>query len=428
MVVLVLLAALLPGRPAEARTGGPAIRCPDMAEPADAALARLRAAAAGALSVLPVEGSGAPTLGQLNILPANTDVRLVLPAADTGWQTEDPAVAVAIPKDAAGDKARGLTVVAASRAPDNALHLRVRLSEPLGGGFWTPHDLLVFGCTPGSPEIAFLARTRIAVSTLWPAAGAAIGAVLLLYLAADAAAARRLGKISLDPVQITAGVDGRGSISKLQILFFTLIVAGMLIYVLLRVGRLGDLSADVLLLLGISGVGGAAVKQASVLRRRVSAENWSWLKRQGWAAPPVQASWGDLVMEGTEFDVYRFQILIFSLIVGGALLFTGLFGLANFELPPALLGLLGLSQVVYLGGKVVSRPETVELNKAITNLRTRAGEVADKARGAAGGYDYSAIGETASLESAAGDVEHLTRTVFGGAVPGLRARKAHELV
>jgi hypothetical protein len=136
-------------------------------------------------------------------------------------------------------------------------------------------------------------------------------------------------------------------------------------------------------------------------------------------------------MEGSEFDIYRFQILIFSVVVGGALLFTGLFGLANFELPAALMGLLGLSQVVYLSGKVVSKPETVELNKAITSLRKQAAAAARKGHEAASGgaeYDYKGVPEVQEMRSTAADVERLTETVFGGTVPNLRKQQPHELM
>src|SRR5262249_1682076 len=57
---------------------------------------------------------------------------------------------------------------------------------------------------------------------------------------------------SLDPVQITANPWGRGSLSKLQIFLFTLIVFALLLFFQLRSGVLADMSSDVMWLLGIS--------------------------------------------------------------------------------------------------------------------------------------------------------------------------------
>jgi hypothetical protein len=432
LIALAALAALLAAAPPAAAQSGPAPRlCPEHTGPAAEVLNRLRGQNGGVLSVTPAQESAGAGIGRLNLLPARAVVRLVVPQAGADWTQGQPVRVVAVPKTGGAAAAEGLYVTGAATGPDGALELRARLDAAPGGAFWAAHDLLAFGCSGDPANPAFLAQTRVRVSALWPAAGVAAGVVVLFYLVAARTAARRLGGVSFDPVQITAGVDGRGSISKLQILFFSLIVAGMLVYVLLRVGRLGDLSTDVLLLLGISGAGGAAVKQAAVMRRRIAAENWSWLRRQGWQPPPVQTSWRDLVMEGAEFDIYRFQILIFSLVVGGALLFTGLFGLADFQLPPALVGLLGLSQVVYLGGKVVSRPETAELDRAITALRRNAAQAAQKARGAGDdpkAYDYSEVPESETVASEAADVELLTQSVFGGERLALRGKLPHQLV
>jgi hypothetical protein len=47
----------------------------------------------------------------------------------------------------------------------------------------------------------------------------------------------------------------------------------------------------------------------------------------------------------------------------------GINELASFEIPTTLLGILGLSQVVYIGGKLVMPTSLSELNIALTDLR-----------------------------------------------------------
>ena len=148
--------------------------------------------------------------------------------------------------------------------------------------------------------------------------------------------------------------------SKLQILFFSLIVFGLLSYIVARTGVLSDLSSSVLLLLGIAGVGSAAAKGTDEQKNRLSLANRLWLLQKGWLpsadwAAINDASWHDIVTnDGGEFDVYRYQSCIFSLAVGGALLVGGVNELASFSIPQTLLGILGLSQIVYIGGKLVS--------------------------------------------------------------------------
>jgi hypothetical protein len=178
-----------------------------------------------------------------------------------------------------------------------------------------------------------------------------------------------------DPVYMTAGSDGKGSLSKLQILFFSLIVFGLLSYIVARTGVLSDLSSSILLLLGIAGVGSTAAKGTDDQKNRLSSENslWligkGWLSQAGWAAIN-KASWHDIITnDGGEFDVYRYQSCIFSLTVGGALLVGGVNELAAFTIPQTLLGILGLSQAVYISGKLVSKSSVAELDDAVTKAR-----------------------------------------------------------
>jgi hypothetical protein len=180
----------------------------------------------------------------------------------------------------------------------------------------------------------------------------------------------------LDPVMLSSGPNGKGSISRLQILFFSTLLFALLLYILIRVGLLSDVSTTVLLLLGISGIGAAASKATDVGLNRLDFNNWAWMIGKGWLPPNglasvTVASWRDIVTADDGFDVYHFQMLIFSLVVGVALLQVGFSDLSTFTIPAALLAVLGLSQAVYVGGKLVASPACGDLNKAVTELRAR---------------------------------------------------------
>jgi hypothetical protein len=246
------------------------------------------------------------------------------------------------------------------------------------GSLWRSADLYVYRCeATGSPKSVSMVSMRVS-SPLYSAFLAWPAALILYVLAAFAARRTDAGTAPwwryLDPVTITAGADGRGSLSKLQILFFSMIVFGLLAYIVARSGVLSDMSASVLLLLGITGVGSAAAKGTDAQRDRISFDNRAWLVRKGWLAPTAftaqnAASWYDIVSSDGEFDVFRYQNVIFSLVVGVALLTAGINELASFTIPENLLGILGLSQVVYIGGKLVAKTSVGELNDAVTALR-----------------------------------------------------------
>jgi hypothetical protein len=159
----------------------------------------------------------------------------------------------------------------------------------------------------------------------------------------------------------------------MQILFFTVIVLYLVSYILLRTGILASLSDNVLLLLGIATVGSAGGQLASSNTKRISFDNWSWAKRKGWTGDAgrhvTKAQWTDLFCTDDVFDPYRFQMVAFSFVIGISLLILGVDGLANFTIPTSLLGVIGLSQAAYIGGKVTTPPTFTELDGKLSDLR-----------------------------------------------------------
>jgi hypothetical protein len=162
-----------------------------------------------------------------------------------------------------------------------------------------------------------------------------------------------------NPIHLTANTFNQASVQKLQIILFSFLVGWMLLALVLRRAVLSDLSATIVTLLGISGIGAAVAQSASTTKNRLGFENWVWLVKKGVLplneANPVGPRWRDLVITNREFDVYKLQMLIFTFAVAAALIVSGTSNLSTFTVPETLLGILGLSQVVYLGG-ILARP------------------------------------------------------------------------
>jgi hypothetical protein len=257
----------------------------------------------------------------------------------------------------------------------NSTLLTVRIPSSYASFFKTM-SLYIYRCE-GSPKwvsklTAHASSTSYSHLIAWPSA-------LLLYVlaalaswAADPKPARWYRY--LDPVYLTAGDDGKGSLSKLQIVFFSMIVFGLLTFIVARTGALSDLSSSILMLMGIASVGSAAAKGTDANRNRLTFDNWGWFVRKGWLKDKEWANlntahWRDIITTEGEFDVYRYQNCIFSLIVGASLLAGGISELASFTIPTTLLGILGLSQVAYIGGKLVGQTTVGQLDDAVTDLR-----------------------------------------------------------
>jgi hypothetical protein len=244
--------------------------------------------------------------------------------------------------------------------------------------WWSKRDLYIYQCTVGRRPIN-VSYAPVYISPFSVSWVAAFVVVLGLYWLVSRTflfvTKKKLnGWHAANPIRITAGPDNRGSLSAFQVFFFTMIVFSMLVVVLLRTGVLSDLSTTILELLGISGIGAAAAKGTDNSKSNLGPANLTWLYNKGWYdSPPVisqtEPSFYDLISSDGNFDVYRFQSFVFTVAVGVALLIGGIAQLASFTIPQNILGILGLSQIVYIAGKVVNASDAERLNAAVTDLR-----------------------------------------------------------
>ena len=206
--------------------------------------------------------------------------------------------------------------------------------------------------------------------------------VVLAYVVAAGARKAASGNWSWNMLVITQGVHARASLSKLQLFFFSLVVLWVVVAALVWTRKLTGLSDDVVVLLAVGAAGTVGGKVTAMAKSRLSFENWAWLRRKGWIRESIEPEnssrrpeFGDLLRSGGEFDVSKFQLLVFSVVIGVALIYFAAYGedvgdLSNFDIPGAYLSLIGLSQVVYVGGKAVAPATKGELGKKLNEVRS----------------------------------------------------------
>ena len=216
-----------------------------------------------------------------------------------------------------------------------------------------------------------------------PHAFAATAIVIFLYVLAGYAV-RHLWqhKVPFSPLKIISDISGRASLSSTQVFFFTLIVVWLVSYWALQEGRLVSIHNSVLGLLGIAILGTGAGKAADAARFRVTVENWAWAKKKGWIKNDfTQVSsehvpkFSDLLTTDQGFDIARFQAVAFSLVVGISLLYSGATAATSaafsaFEIDGVYLGIIGISQGAYVGGKYVGANLFAELNTKLDKVRS----------------------------------------------------------
>jgi hypothetical protein len=243
---------------------------------------------------------------------------------------------------------------------------------PAGPGWWpraAPASMLVVGCA--DRDLAFLAARRAGVLAERPAlVWALLGLGLAYFVVAGASPGSRAVRQSadatawlrlrswFDPVLITQDEYGFGSLRRLQLLYFTFVIFGLSLYILLRAGYLSAISEQLLWLMGIAAGGTAFASMADRLRapeagpgaQGPSRETIRLLARVGIIERRDQfGSWLDVVTEGPGLGLHRVQAVIFSLLVGIFIVSQGKESLAALAIPDSYLVLIGLSQAVYVG-------------------------------------------------------------------------------
>jgi hypothetical protein len=248
--------------------------------------------------------------------------------------------------------------------------------------FWSKVNLYLCTCNNPTGQSPWrVSAVSVRLSPYWLSIGAVVLEVLFFYVWIAFALRKRDHTFvsiirALNPAQVAAGTDGKGSLSTFQTLAFSLVVVALISLLLLQTGMLADISGSILTLLGISGIGATIAKGADTQRNTLSADNRAWLLRHNWipmARTIVDASnatWRDFFTTDGVFDVYRYQSFIFGLVVIGGLIAAGVNQLSTFVVPDTILGIVGLSQVVYIGGKLVTPTNISDLNAAITGLRS----------------------------------------------------------
>ncbi len=207
----------------------------------------------------------------------------------------------------------------------------------------------------------------VRVSGKSPSMCAAALFALLFYLLAAATVPvlrpreRRLGSAWRSLVRLAqpwriVGTNGQASLSQLQMLLFTLIVATLLFYQWLRTGLLQQISTDLLYLIGLSTAGAAGSQISSTLKKELEPGVYHYLQQLGWFNAPARATEhpavaAELLMTNKRFDIYKFQMLVFTFVIAAYVLASGADELGNIQISATLLTLMGMSQGAYIGGR-----------------------------------------------------------------------------
>ena len=130
---------------------------------------------------------------------------------------------------------------------------------------------------------------------------------------------------------------------------WTFVIAGGLIYVFFVSGQLFAITEQAMILLGFAGGGSLGARFTAMRRQERAVRTVGVL-----AAAPVTIDPrpSDLVVTAGQVDIFKFQMLIFTLVTAGYVLFRVAADHAFPAVPDSLLLLMGISNGAYVGGKM----------------------------------------------------------------------------
>ena len=182
------------------------------------------------------------------------------------------------------------------------------------------------------------------------------------------------------PLNFTVTPLGRYSISLLQILIWTTITLFSYIYVYFLKGEFLVFTNQILILLGISGATALSSKAAAVVRMKdipdkyykdADGKNDIRLKKR-------KPKFSDYVSIGKDPNIFKFQILGFTLITA-IFVVMELIKTSNFpEIPDELLTLMGISGGVYVSNEIITENVWQKLSDKLEEAKKATGKTKTK--------------------------------------------------
>lgn len=210
----------------------------------------------------------------------------------------------------------------------------------------------------GSGDVIFMGETGYFVSgRFWPVVAAFI-ALLVAYvvpcllLRAPSKADDGTANSRFSPLHLVRGRRGKASLSNFQIWWWTLIVIALLVFVWWTTANLAELNETIIWLLGIAGGGSVAARATAVVRQARGQQIVA--TELGSVAYQKLAKWSDLLTTDGQFDLFKLQMLLFTLLTGLYVVVTVVAEVVFPEIPDELLWLMGISNGSYVAAKVAS--------------------------------------------------------------------------
>ncbi len=198
----------------------------------------------------------------------------------------------------------------------------------------------------------------------------------------------------LYPLHFTITPLGTYSISLAKILFWTFITIFGFVYVYRLSGKVLDITPQMLTLLGIGGGTALAAKINAQSRVREIPQKYLGLVKKT-RIPRLK----DLLSIGGQPNIFKFQMIVFTLFTGYYVIVEIIKTCAFPEIPGNLMTMMGMSSIIYLGNEVASKNVWEEIKKKVEAIKEYAEKNNEPINNAQeiNDLDFSEVGELKTM-------------------------------
>lgn len=215
---------------------------------------------------------------------------------------------------------------------------------------------VVLGAQDGaSVALGSLSLKSSNASALW---AAGVTGVLLAFFMRLESSRRRLEKTSAQPRFLSGlfvGPDNDPSLSLLQILIWTVVTLWGMVYVYLTSGTLLSMTPEMMGLLGIAGASSVLARWAAVSGSGAPSSAPGQPKTEDVRRTTAREDLWSMLNTNGKFDLLKLQMLLFTIVIAAYVVAQIFLSAAFPQLDTNTLLLLGVSQGVYITGKLTSK-------------------------------------------------------------------------
>lgn len=297
-----------------------------------------------------VEGAGNGVLSSTLLAGGGGGGRIQVLLNRPGLELEDDGLRACLTTDKGGLAALGIVALTEVSGSQGGYELTLEIPASAGSAGllpWYRQRLIV-----AAPDGRFAAATDVTLARFWSSFALAWLPILgIFYWMSSRARDRFKEKTGQERSKLASlfiGRTGKASVAQFQMWLWTFLIAASIVFVFLQTGELFAVTPTALVLLGFAGGGSLGARSVAMTRQERAYQQFG---ADGAPSFASKVRFSDLFTTSGRVDLFKFQILAFTLIIAAYVVLQVVATSAFPEIPESMLLLMGISNGVYVVSK-----------------------------------------------------------------------------